>query len=67
VDHLVKEAPLSAHMRTADWPELAQGKLCEYTATLIGNADRDGTPVPEKGPHRGKSDHGTPLIRTPEM
>ncbi|MBT2550489.1 hypothetical protein [Arthrobacter sp. ISL-65] len=25
-------------------------ELCEYTATLIGNADRDGTVVPEKAP-----------------
>lgn len=35
-------------LRPADSPEIAQGKLCEYTATLIGNADRDGSAVPEK-------------------
>ncbi|ACL42369.1 conserved hypothetical protein (plasmid) [Pseudarthrobacter chlorophenolicus A6] len=35
-------------LRPADWPELAHGKLCEYTAALIGDADRDGTAVPEK-------------------
>lgn len=38
----------SVLLRPGDWPELAKGKLCEYTATLIGNADRDGTAVPEK-------------------
>lgn len=35
-------------LHPADRPEMAKGKLCEYTATLIGNADRDGTAVPEK-------------------
>jgi hypothetical protein len=31
----VNDVPL----RPADWPEVAQGKLCEYTAALIGNAE----------------------------
>jgi hypothetical protein len=53
-------------LRPADWPEMAQGKLCEYTATLIGNADRDGTVVPER-PAGGKQDPGALLIRGPEM
>lgn len=36
-----------ALLHPKEWPVLAKGKLCEYTATLMGNADRDGTAVPE--------------------
>jgi hypothetical protein len=32
----------------AEWPARANGKLCEYTAALINNADRDGNAVPDK-------------------
>lgn len=33
-------------LRPKDWPVLAKGKLCEYTAALVNNADRDGNAVP---------------------
>ena len=35
-------------LRPKDWPALAQGKLCEYTATLVTNADRNGNAVPDE-------------------
>lgn len=31
-----------------DWPSLAHGKLCEYTAALIQDAEDGGTVIPEK-------------------
>jgi hypothetical protein len=49
--------------RPQDCPAAAQGKLCEYTATLMGNADRDGTAVPEKVRAAAKTDPRPLLIR----
>lgn len=45
-------APADAVMATlahpSQWPTQAHGKLCDYTRTLLSNADRDGTAVPDK-------------------
>lgn len=43
------DSPLvnDALLHSESWPELAQGKLYGYTATLMANAERDGTGVPE--------------------
>jgi hypothetical protein len=47
-DPSAAEGVLDSLLRPNEWSALAKDKLCGYTATILRNADRDGTVVSAK-------------------